>query len=432
MKREYRCFIAFVVAAMTFLPLNAYANGSKESTGTSPAAAVKLSFWSRDSDAAFVQPLVKQYDAEKGVDVSATIIPASQFVAKFATSMAAGAGPDIIASDLVYGPRFASEGLLTDITKEAKALPFFSQLSPSHVRLSTYKGQLYALPFSAEASVLLYNKGLFKQAGLDPNSPPTTWAAVVADAKKITALGNGVKGFYFSGSCAGCMAFTFLPLIWGSGGDVLSADGHTATLTGSTQLKAALELYHSLWADGSVSADAKTDNGANFINMFMTGKIGMQGAGAFTINVLKSQKPDIDFGVSYLPGQNGGTSSFAGGDIIGIPKGSKNVKAAFDFIAYTLSRKVQEDFYLPHGSLPVRNDIAKSVYDQVDSRYNIGAKAMAEGKTPYSVDYNALFNDLNGPWIQMIQDAVFNGNVDQSIQTAQNQFTQILSGKAGN
>lgn len=426
MKNRRVHFAALAVAAALLIPCSVFANGTSESAGAAKQGPQKLTFWSRDSDAAFVQPLVEKYNADTGSEVSATIIPQTQFVAKFATSMAAGAGPDIIASDLVYGPRFASEGLLTDITKESKALPFFDQLSASHVRLSTYKGQIYALPFSAEASVLLYNKGLFKQAGLDPNNPPKTWAELLADAQKITALGNGVKGFYFSGACAGCNAFTFLPLIWASGGDLLSADGKSATIANSAQLKAALELYRTMWKDGYVPQSAKNDNGTNFVNTFMTGKIGMQGSGAFSINTLKKEKPDIDFGVSYLPGQNGGWSSFAGGDVIGIPKGSKNTKAAFDFIAYALSKKVQEAFYLSHGSLPVRNDISQSVYEKVDARYYVGAQAMAKGRTPYTVDYNSLFNDLNGPWIQMMQDAIFNGNIDSAIQEGQKQFERIL------
>ena len=426
MKYRSLKFAGLVLATVAFLPLSVFAGGSKESS-----APQKLTFWSRDSDAAFVQPLVKQYDAETGGQVTATIIPQTQFVAKFATAMAAGSGPDIIASDLVYGPRFSSEGLLTDITAEAKALPFFNELSPSHIRLSTYEGKIYALPFSAEASVLLYNKDLFKKAGLDPNSPPKTWAEILSDAKKITALGDGVKGFYFSGACAGCNAFTFLPLIWASGGDVLSADGKSATVASSSQLKAALEFYRTMWTQGLVPESAKNDNGTNFVNTFMTGKVGMQGSGAFSINTLKTQKPNIDFGVSYLPGENGGWSSFAGGDVIGIPKGSKNAKAAFKFIAYALSQKVQETFYLPHGSLPVRNDIPKSVYEKIDPRYYVGAQAMAKGKTPYSVDYNALFNDLNGPWIQMLQEAIFNGNVASAMQTGQKQFESILNGQGG-
>lgn len=111
---------------------------------------------------------------------------------------------------------------MTDISAKARALPFFSQLSPSHVRLSTYQSKIYALPFSAESSFLLYNKDLFKKAGLDPDKPPKTWAEIEQYAAKIRALGPGTYGFYFSGSCGGCNIFTFMPYTWASGGDIFN------------------------------------------------------------------------------------------------------------------------------------------------------------------------------------------------------------------
>ena len=36
---------------------------------------------------------------------------------------------------------------------------------------------------------------------------------------------------------------------------------------------------------------------------------------------------------------------------------------------------------------------------------------MGLGKTPYSLVYNQLFNDANGPWLKMIQSAIFDGDV---------------------
>jgi multiple sugar transport system substrate-binding protein len=36
---------------------------------------------------------------------------------------------------------------------------------------------------------------------------------------------------------------------------------------------------------------------------------------------------------------------------------------------------------------------------------------MSIGKTPYSTVENAVFNDNNGPWVKMINDAVFGTDV---------------------
>ena len=54
---------------------------------------------------------------------------------------------------------------------------------------------------------------------------------------------------------------------------------------------------------------------------------------------------------------------------------------------------------------------------------------MGLGETPYSLVYNALFNDANGPWLKMLQTAIFDGEIDEAIATAQEEFTEIISGQ---
>ena len=382
----------------------------------------------RDSDQGFVEPLVKAYNAKGGTQVKLTVIPAGQFVTKFATAVAGGSAPDVVAIDLIYVPSFAAADQMTDLTDLAKALPYAKTLSPSHVRLAIYEGKQYAVPFSAEGSVLIYNKDLFKKAGLDPNKPPKNFAELEDYAKKITALGGDIKGYYFSGAWAGCNAFTFLPLIWASGGDVLSADGKSATVN-TPAVKDALALYRRMWQAGLIPAGAKTDTGTNFLTAFTTGRIGMAGSGAFSIGTLKRDYPKVDFGIAPLPGKNGGSSSFAGGDSIGIPKGSKNVQAAWEFIKWCLEEDVQVQQFAKNGSIPVRSDLAENEYSKLDPRFVVPAKAMATGKTPYSVKYNELFNDANGPWLAMIQEAVFGRGVDEAVAKAQESFTKILNSK---
>jgi multiple sugar transport system substrate-binding protein len=425
MKMRHIAHAIMLMMMALMVPLGLISCSSGSGAGSSSSSST-ISFWVRDSDATFVRPLVQAYNKSHKLQVKLNIIPATQFVTKFGVAVAGGAGPDVVAIDLIYLPAFDAANEMTDITTMAHALPFFDKLSPSHIRLATYNGRLYGVPFSAEGSVLLYNKALFRQAGLDPNRPPTNWAEIEQDAKKITALGNGIKGFYFAGSCAGCNAFTFLPLIWASGGDVLSPDGKTATMT-SPVVKNAMTFYRRMWSEGLIPAGAKVDDGTNFLNAFATGKIGMAGSGAFSIGTLKLQHPNVDFGLTYLPGENGGWSSFAGGDTIGIPRGSKNPQGAWDFITWCLSSDVQINEFAKNGSIPVRTDLAENKYSQLDPRYVITSNAMAHGRTPFSVHYNELFNDPNGPWLAAIQQSVFNGQIDQALNTAQQRFTQILS-----
>lgn len=417
--------LTLVLSACT-APVAAPAAAPEGGEAATAGEPVKLSFLSRDPNRPQVEKLLAAWnESHPNIQIEATFVPPTEYVTKFGTMVAGGAAPDFVATDLIYVPQFAEAGQLADITDLAKSLPYFDKLAPSHIRLSTYEDKIYGVPFNAEGSVLMWNKELFRQAGLDPEKPPTNWAEILDYARKITALGDGKYGFYFSGNCPGCNAFTFMPLIWASGGEVLSEDGKTATLD-DPKVKEALEFYRQMWEEGLIPPGSQTDVGTDFLNTFSSGTIGMQGLGAFAIAANKAGNPDLDFGVGFLPGKEGGTSSFAGGDVIAIPAGSKYVDEAFEFIKWLTSDEVQLEYYAKEGSLPLRTDLADNEYFKADPRLTTNTNAMAIGKTPYTVRYNELYNDPNGPWLAMLQKAVFEGQIDEAIQTAQQKMTEIL------
>jgi sn-glycerol 3-phosphate transport system substrate-binding protein len=64
---------------------------------------------------------------------------------------------------------------------------------PSFMQNSQTDGKTWGIPFQRSTIVMFYNKALFKEAGLDPEKPPTNWAETVSHAKKLTktdASGN--------------------------------------------------------------------------------------------------------------------------------------------------------------------------------------------------------------------------------------------------
>jgi multiple sugar transport system substrate-binding protein len=398
-----------VIAAGALListALLATACGSGSGSGGSGSGT--LTMWARDDQKAFMGQLVDTWNKSHTTKVKLTLVPATNYVQKFGTSSASGSGPDIASIDLVYLPYFASSGVLQDITDLQNQLPYKNSLSPSHRRLATYNGRVYALPFTAEASVLYYNKDLFTKAGLDPDKPPTTYAEVISDAKKITALGKGTYGYAIAGQCGGCNIFEFTPHIWASGGDVLSADGKKALLD-SPQVTDALNFYHTLWADGSMPQQSKTDKGSNLTAAFQAGTVGMVPLGAFFVGPLK-QDNKVNFGIAPLPGKDGGSSSFAGGDEIAITKNSQHKTEATEFLKWATDQQAQTTL-AKLGIVPVRTDLIPKVYETLDPRFKAFGDGMATGRTPYSTVENELFNDNNGPWVKMIDQAVFGGDV---------------------
>jgi multiple sugar transport system substrate-binding protein len=140
--------------------------------------------------------------------VKLTLTSINDDTTSLATSIRAGDPPDVVGLNDIDMPTFTRNGSFTDLTKAIAKLPYASALSPGHVGLGTYQNKEYGVPYWADLSVLWYNKTLFKQAGLNPDDPPTTYAQILSDAQKINKLGHGINGFTFAGNCQGCLGFT--------------------------------------------------------------------------------------------------------------------------------------------------------------------------------------------------------------------------------
>jgi len=406
---------------LKILALAATALGALSSTAL---AQQKLTMWSRSTSEAFMPGLIEAFNAAHETKIELQIVPSSEMVQKYATAAAGGSAPDFVSLDLVYAPAFAKAGVLEDLTDMAKSLPFFEHLSKAHIGTGTYDGRIYALPMSADASVLLWNKKLFRQAGLDPEKGPTSWAEIEAAAGKVNALGGDIRGFYFPGACGGCNAFTFMPLIWASGGDILVDGGKRATID-TPQMHDAIDFYRDLVAKGYVPESAKTDSGKNFFGGFATDKVGLAPIGAFAIGNLVKNYPTVEFGVTFLPGKEGGKASFAGGDNFVVTGGRDNLKAAQEFLEFVYSIEGQT-LLAKGGSLPTRSDIAAEAVKSLDERYQVATEAMKIGRTPSSPVYNDIINSSTGPWKQMLNEVFFGDDVDGSVAKAQATMQSIL------
>src|SRR5260370_12522619 len=56
---------------------------------------------------------------------------------------------------------------------------------PAFMENSQTGGKTWGIPFQRSTIVLYWNKEMFKDAGLDPNKAPATWAEMVAYAQKL-------------------------------------------------------------------------------------------------------------------------------------------------------------------------------------------------------------------------------------------------------
>jgi multiple sugar transport system substrate-binding protein len=367
-----------------------------------------ITMWTRSPTATFSQTLIDAYNASHKNKVKLTVFPADSYQQKVGTAAGARDLPDVLASDVVYAPNYASKGVYLDLTERVNALDFKDELAPAHMKVATYKGKNYGVPHDIDLSAMFYNKVLFTKAGLDPDKPPTTLTEMAEDARKIQAAGGGASGYFFGGACPGCQLFTSWPMIWASGGEVLNEQGTASTIDNSEAAQV-YSVLRQMYADGVVPESAKNESGTTWTQLFTEGKVGIQPMGATALQGIK-EGPDLQVGVAPIPGLTGGSSSFVGGDVLGISSNSQHAAAAWDFISWTLSEKAQVDVVAKSKNITVRSDLADNDYAKDDPRLGVFNKLAGEGQTPISVNFGKTYNDPNGPWTQTIIDTIFGGD----------------------
>ena len=416
-------FAGGVLAVLAVVGLGACAKDSS----TAPTRAVDdgttLTMWTRAATEAVSKAYADAYNASHKNKVQITAYPNEEYPAKLASAAGARSLPDMFASDVVFAPQYAAQGLWQDITASFSASPFAERVAPAHVRNATWKDHNYAVPHDIDMSVLLYNKDLFTRAGLDPERPPTTLTEFADDARAVNKLGGDVHGTYFGGNCGGCNVFTMWPSVWAAGGDVMNADG-TASTINSTEMADVFALYRRLYQEGVAAPASKDEAGPTWLGALQSGKIGIAPGPAVWLGQIES-KATFKLGVAPISGINGGESTFVGGDVLGIGATTKNATQAWDFLSWTLSDEAQVEVIAKAKGVPTRTDLAANKYSSADPRLVQINSLMAKGRTPYAVNFNATYNDPQSPWVATLRGAFF-GDAGTALSDGASALTAAL------
>jgi len=185
-----------------------------------------------------------------------------------------------------------------------------STLTSSARKLISFGGHVWAMPYLTDCYMLLYNKTLFRKAGLNPNTPPRTIEQVQAlwtrltlrnSSRKITSL--PMLPTYGGPDFVG----TYLPVyISMFGGQLVSADGKKITANCSQCVQALTWEANYYKTIGASNVDRFGSYGNPNVgspqNLFLSGKLAMYVSGEWNpkfIQVYGSK--NFSYGVTPLP-----------------------------------------------------------------------------------------------------------------------------------
>src|ERR1700761_2790183 len=100
---------------------------------------------------------------------------------------------------------------------------FMQQFWPALKLNATEQGHVYGVPFQNSTPLLYYSVDAFKQAGLDPDKPPATWADWMAALKALTKPGGERWGMMMPGTYDYCGWITS-GLVMANGGQYFNRD----------------------------------------------------------------------------------------------------------------------------------------------------------------------------------------------------------------
>lgn len=412
--------LAGIAAAALIVPLAACGGSGNGGTATAEGIPAKgtddgteITLWTRSPLERQGKNVVEAYNKSHKNQVKLEIIPNDDMEGKVGGASQTDSLPDILAGDVVRIPYWASEGIFTDITKQIDGLDNKADLQQGHIEAGTVDGAEYTLPFITDVSVMVWNKNLYKEAGLDPEQGPKSIDQFVEQAKKVAALNkDGVAGSYLAGQSGGALVFDLFPSVWADGESVMNKDGSEATLDNDS-MKGVLDAYKELAnTTNGLGAGSKEETGATWTAPFANGKIGVMPYPNTSTTALFDAEKDGGFevGVAPIPGtKEGKTSTFLGGDAMGISKDSKHVAQAWNFLYWLMQSDAQKEVFADQGDTASNIQTLKTAYKDADPRIQTINSVIIDGngQTPKSPAFNEAFNAAGSPWQLLVQNAVW-------------------------
>lgn len=339
--------------AMTLLSAcgnNAADNGA--AAGNSGAASsgetVKIEFFQNKTEAkaTFDKLVAKFNEANPGIVVSQINPPDAETVLK--TRAAKKDIPDVVglgATD-TYKTLSAS-GLFEDFTGD----PLVESIQPAYLKmLSDLTGstELNGIPFSANASGVIYNKAMFAEAGI---TVPTTWDEFIAAAQKFKDSGKNAFYLTLKDSWTTLPPFNSLePSILGTDFFKQRTEG-TVKFADSFQEIAEKQLKLTEFAQKDIFGKGYNDGNTAFAK----GESAMYLQGVWAIPEIVKANPEIDLGVFPFPATNDPASNkvISGVDtLLTISKNTKHKEEAKKFVEFLLQPENVSQYITEQKAFP--------------------------------------------------------------------------------
>jgi multiple sugar transport system substrate-binding protein len=252
-------------------------------------------------------------------------------------------------------PQFQKQGGLVPLNQFPDGASYIESRSGGlAAQYRSEDGKYYQLPWKSNPVMILYNKKLFKKAGLDPEHPKlATYSEFLETSRKLVHSGAADAAIWPAPSNEFFQSwFDFYPAFAAeTGGTPLIKDGKPQFDTAAGDKVA--DFWRTFYQEKLAPQEAYPGDA------LADGKAALATVGPWAIAAYKDK---IDWGVAPVPTSDGRPASqvhtFSDQKSIGMFSACKNRATAWDVMKFATSTQEDGAFLTATGQMPVREHLA--------------------------------------------------------------------------
>ncbi|MFE7429362.1 extracellular solute-binding protein [Streptomyces sp. NPDC014735] len=393
-------------------------------SGADASGNKKVTIWlmKNSVSADFLKRFTKAYEDEHpSVELEFKIQSWTGIGSKVMDALKGKGTPDVIEVGNTQVSQYAESGGLRDLTLESVRDLGGADWLPGLADPGSIDGVQYGIPWYAANRVVIYNKDLFEQAGIE--SPPKTRDEWIADTEKLDR--NGDQGIYLAGQ----NWYVLAGFIWDEGGE-LAYDG-SGTWEGTLDSPEALRgmsFYKKLQAlgDGPKDSDEAKPPQAE---VFAKGDVGQIIAVPGDAEQIERLNPELKGKLGYfpIPGKTAKApgSVFTGGSDLIVPQKAEQRTEGIEVVKALASRAWQEELAKEMSYVPNKPELAHVIEGQP------GTAAMARGAakgraTPNSPQWADV--EAHNPIKPYMTAVLEGGDAEKAARVASEKISDLLAG----
>lgn len=329
-----------------------------ENTGDS-GSSNKLELWTMQLKPTFndyMNGIIADYKKQNpNIEVEWVDLPSKEIEQKTLTSIAGGKSPDVVNLNPGFTAKLAEEGALSDLEPMVQPDIKNSYL-PNIWKASTFSGKTYGFPWYLSTAITIYNKDLFKKAGL-PDKAPQKFSELLNMGTKLkekTGKYIYMPNFADSGK--------FLEFMSQQGVNLVSADNTKAEFNTPDA-----EKFLNYWIDLSkkkiIPQDSITNGHREAIDKFQAGETAVLVSGPQFLNIIKQNAPKLYESIGVAPQLTGDAGKVGVGVMnLVVPESSKNKTEAVKLAQFITNKENQLSFSKIVTILPSVTEATKDKY----------------------------------------------------------------------